>query len=76
MNERLAEAFPGQLQQIGKSGETWERRQIFFSGTKFRGIISMFGNKMLTFYSSCSGTAYSTGSLEVLNHEQKPGDRL
>jgi hypothetical protein len=30
MNERLAEAFQGQLQQIGKSGETQERRQIFF----------------------------------------------
>jgi len=30
MNERLAEAFPGQLQQIGKSGETQERRKIFF----------------------------------------------
>ncbi len=36
----------------------------------------MCANKMLTFYSSCSRTAYSTGSLEVLNHEQKPGDRL
>jgi hypothetical protein len=30
MNERLAEAFPGQLRQIGKSGETHERRRIFF----------------------------------------------
>jgi hypothetical protein len=30
MNESLAEAFPGQLQQIGKNGEIQERRQIFF----------------------------------------------
>jgi hypothetical protein len=57
MNERLAEAFPGQLRQIGKSGETHERRRIFF-WSKIQSIISMCCNKMFTFYSSCSGTAY------------------